>query len=243
MKSFAAGELGILVTNDRKIYERALAFGHYERNNEKNIIECDELKQYYNVAIGGIKGRANQVCTALARVQLKYYDERCREIRKAMNYFWDLLEGVKGLHAIRVDESTGSNMGGWYCPHGLYRPEELGGLSSKRFALAMRAEGVDACFEGGNYCLHTHALFHNFDRFASGAPTRVAFSDRDARIDDEKCRPSEAIQCVQVPWFKHYEPEWIEAYANAFKKVIDNYELLLEKDSDTQGGRWHGTTN
>lgn len=244
MKSFAAGELGMIVTNERTLYERALAFGHYERNNKKNIIECEDLKNYYNIAIGGIKGRANQVCTALARVQLKYYDQRCEEIRKAMNYFWDLLEGVKGLHAIRVDESTGSNMAGWYCPHGLYIPEELGGLSSKRFAEAVRAEGFSKCYEGGNYCLHTHKLFKEFDRFGNGKPTRIAFSDRDLLVEDEKCRPSELIQCVQIPWFKHYEPEWIEKYANAFKKVINNYEALLEGDStQSSGGRWHGTTN
>ncbi|MBE6596111.1 MAG: DegT/DnrJ/EryC1/StrS family aminotransferase [Ruminococcaceae bacterium] len=244
MKSFAAGELGILVTNDRKIYERALAFGHYERNNSKHIIECEDLKQYSNIALGGMKGRANQVCTAFARVQLKYYDERCREIRKAMNYFWDLLEGVKGLHAIRVDESTGSNMAGWYSPHGLYKPEELGGLSSKRFCEAVRAEGVKKCYEGGNYCLHTHPYFKTFDRYGSGAPTRIAFSDRDVRLDDDPCRPSELIECVQVPWFKHYEPKIIEKYADAFKKVIDNYESLLEGDeSKAVGGRWYGTTN
>lgn len=38
-KVFAAGEMGMLVTDDRKLYERALAFGHYERNNEKFIRE------------------------------------------------------------------------------------------------------------------------------------------------------------------------------------------------------------
>ena len=243
-KSFSAGELGMLVTNERKYYERAIAFGHYERNNAKYITECEDLKPYYNIAIGGIKGRANQMCTALARVQLKYYDERCAEIRKAMNYFWDLLDDVKGIRAIRVDESTGSNMAGWYSPHGLYIPEELGGLSSKRFCLAMRAEGVEKCHEGGNYCLHTHPYFTSFDRFGNGAPTRIAFSDRDARDDDSKCAPSEKVQCIQVPWFKHFDKEWIEAYANAFKKVINNYELLLEDDdSNASGGRWHGTTN
>ena len=30
-KSFAIGEAGMLSTNDREIYERAIAFGHYER--------------------------------------------------------------------------------------------------------------------------------------------------------------------------------------------------------------------
>ncbi len=242
-KSFAAGELGVIVTDDKNIYERALAFGHYERNNAK-YITSEELAPYSNIAIGGIKGRANQVSTALARVQLKYYDERCKEIRRAMNYFWDLMADVKGIKAIRVDESTGSNMAGWYSPHGLYVPEELGGLSSKRFCKAMRAEGVKACHEGGNFCLHTHPYFKDYDRFGNGKPTRIAFTDRDPRIDDDACRRSELIQCIQVPWFKHFEPEIIEKYVAAFRKVSENYELLLKEDTDgAAGGRWYGTTN
>ncbi len=47
-----------------------------------------------------------------------------------------------------------------------------------------------------------------------------------------------------MPWFKHYEPEWIEMYAAAVRKVIENHEQLLEDDHDKkQGGRWHGTAN
>ena len=56
-KSFAAGELGMLVTDDRICYERAMAFGHYERNNDKNIIESEDLKDYLHIALGGMKGR------------------------------------------------------------------------------------------------------------------------------------------------------------------------------------------
>ena len=195
------------------------------------------------IALGGMKGRANQLCSALGRVQLKYYDERCAEIRRAMNYFWDQLEQIPGLQAIRVDESTGSNMAGWYCPHGIYHPEELGGLSAKRFCEAIRAEGVDSCCEGGNYCLHTHAFFKDFDLFNAGKPTRIAFNDRDVRIEDEKCRPSEEIQCFQIPWFKHFDKEWIDQYVAAFRKVASCYAELLEADSKKQGGRWFGTTN
>ncbi|MBR6762201.1 MAG: aminotransferase class V-fold PLP-dependent enzyme, partial [Clostridia bacterium] len=73
-KSLACGELGVLVTSDRKIYERAMAFGHYERNNENYIKESEDLKDYFHIALGGVKGRANQVCTAIARNQLKHYD-------------------------------------------------------------------------------------------------------------------------------------------------------------------------
>lgn len=56
-----------------------MAFGHYERNNDHYITQSEDLKPYYHIALGGAKGRANQVCSALARVQLKYYDERCAE--------------------------------------------------------------------------------------------------------------------------------------------------------------------
>ena len=47
-----------------------------------------------------------------------------------------------------------------------------------------------------------------------------------------------------MPWFKHLDKEWIEKYAGVFKKVIENYEQLLEGDLDkTQGGHWHGNEN
>ncbi|MBQ9085129.1 MAG: aminotransferase class I/II-fold pyridoxal phosphate-dependent enzyme [Clostridia bacterium] len=243
-KSFAAGELGVLVTDQRRLYERAMAYAHYERNNPSYITESEELWGYSNIALGGCKGRANQLCTAMARVQLKYYDERCLEIRRAMNYFWDLLEGVPGIRAIRVDESTGSNMAGWYAPHGTYHPEELGGLSVKRFCEAVRAEGFDKCWDGGNYCLHTHRLFHDYNLYGTEAPSRIAFAGRDVREDDALCAPSLDRLCFQVPWFKHFDKEWIEKYAYAFRKVAENYRELLPGDTERDvGGRWFGTDN
>jgi len=243
-KSFAAGELGILVTDNVKYYERAMAFAHYERNNERYITESEDLKEYFNIPLGGVKGRANQLCSALARVQLKYYDERCAEIRRAMNYFWDLLEGVPGIRAIRVDESTGSNMAGWYSPHGAYIPSELEGLSVKRFCEAVSAETGRKCSEGGNYCLHTHNLFKTFDLFNLGKPTRIAFNEYDVREDDKYLKPSEEKYCFTIPWFKHMDKEWIELYAKAYRKVAENYKQLLEDDKDSaQGGRWFGTEN
>ena len=246
-KSFAAGELGILVTNNREVYERAMAFGHYERNNSNYIKETDNLKDYFHIALGGAKGRANQVCSAIARVQLKYYDQRCAEIRKAMNYFWDQLEGLPGIYPIRVDESTGSNMAGWYSAQGGYRAEELGGLSVSRFCEAIRAEGYAGCWSGGNFCLHNHPFFKTFDLRNEGQPSRIVFNDHDVREEDNLCAPSEAINCYNVPWFKHFDKEWIDKYVAIFRKVVENYEQLLDNASDTPdedvGGRWYGTEN
>ena len=229
-KSFAAGELGMLVTNNTKFYERALAYGHHERFHEKYINESDDLRRYYRIAMGGVKGRANQLCSALARVQLKYYDQRCAEVRKAMNYFWDLLEGLPGIRPIRVDESTGSNMAGFYAAQGLYLPEELHGLSVNRFCEAVRAENDGQCGPGGNACLHTHNFFKDF-----------AVNPID---EDPSLKASEAIQCFSIPRFSYFDKEWIEAYAAGFRKVIENHEQLLDGDTNTpQESRWIGTGN
>ena len=243
-KSFAAGELGIFVTDDRRMYERGLAYGHYDKNNENYIIESEDLKPYYHIPLGAVKGRANQLCTALARVQLKYYDERIREVRRAMNYFCDLIADVPGIRVCRANEAEGSDNAGCYGMQAVYHPEELSGLSVKKFAQAIRAEGYDKCWEGGNHPLHKHMYFKTFDFFNEGKPTRTANNDRDLLAEDEKCAPSEEIGCMTIPRFSYFDKEWIEKYAEIFRKVAENYEQLLETDEKAkQGGRWYGQEN
>jgi len=239
-KSLASGEGGILVTDDREIYDRALAFGHYARFSPE-AVETDYLKPLAGLPMGAYKYRMHQLSSALGRVQLKYYDERCREIRKAMNYFWDLLEGVPGLKAHRPPKDSGSNMGGWYAAHGLYRPEELEGLSVTRFCEAVRAEGGIAT-PGCNKPLHLHPLLNDVDIYGHGKPTRIAHSDRDVRQRKGSLPVSEKIDSLTyaIPWFKKYYPEIIEEHAKAFRKVAENYKALLDGDpgNPESAGGW-----
>lgn len=238
-KSLAIGEGGMMTANDQEIYDRAIAFGHYERYTPD--IPTESLKAYAGIPLGGFKHRMHQLSSAVGRVQLRHYDQRCVEIRKAMNYFWDLLEGVPGLRAHRVDESEGSNMAGWYGNHGLYRSEELGGLSVTRFCEAVRAEGYVECSPGCNRPLHLHPVFNDADIYGDGKPTRIAHSNRDMRQAPDSLPVSQRIghEVYFIPWFKHFRPEYIEEYANAFRKVAENAEELRKDDSgdsDNLGG-------
>jgi len=240
-KSFAIGEGGILVTNDRDIYERAIAFGHYERFNAGILSE--ELKSCAGLPLGGYKHRMHQVSSAIGRVQLKYYKQRIAEIDKAMSYFWDQLEGLPGIRAHRPAKSSGSSMGGWYSCRGFYESEELGGLSITRFCEALRAEGVTGCIPGCNLPLHLHPIFHRADIYGHGKPTRIAHTQRDVRQGTGSLPVTEAVNArvFAIPWFKHYETSIIDEYVLAFRKVIGNYEQLLERDSgnNTTIGNWH----
>ena len=239
LKSFSCGELGILVTDSREAYERSLAYAQYERNNPGYVTETESLLPYACIPLGGMKGRANQICTAIGLVRLRTYDEKIAEIRRAMNYFLDLMEGTPGFHPIRVDESTGSTMGGWYNPVALYATEELGGLPIKTYIEAVEEETGYHGWSGGNYPLHTHRLFQDYDLYHAGKPTRILFADRDVRDLDYALKASEDIPCLGIPWFKLYRPELIEMYANGYKKVSAHYRELLGENGGEIGGMWY----
>lgn len=229
-KSFAVGEAGMLVTNDRSIYERSIAYGHYERtgvasrfNEADNQIRDEGLGRFAGVPIGGYKHRMNQMCSAVGLVQLKYYPSRIAEIQEAMNYFWDLLEGVPGVHPHRPPSASGSTMGGWYFARGLYRQEELGNLSIEKFCKAVQAEGYGDCRPGANFPLHLHPVFHDADLFGLGKPTVVAFGQRDVRQGPGTLPVAERIDDIAlgVPWFKKADKKAIQPYAEAFRKVAE----------------------
>ncbi len=241
-KSLAIGEAGMLTTDDREIYERALAFGHYERYGPNADLQTAYLRESAGLPLGGYKYRMHQMSAAVGRVQLRHYDARMAEIQRAMNYFWDRLEGVPGIRAHRPPKGSGTTMGGWYAARGLYVPEELGGLSVTRFAQAVRAEGAP-CNPGVNAALHLHPLFNTVDVYGHGRPTRLANAARDVRQPPGSLPVSEGIgaRTFSIPWFKRYRPEQIDEYVEAFRKVAEGYRELLPDDPGNPPhlGGWH----
>lgn len=243
-KSLAVGEAGMLVTDKEGIYERSIAWGHYDRFD--GSLRSEELRPFAKLPMGGHKYRMHQMSSAVGRVQLRHYDERSLEIRRAMNYFWDLLEGVRGIRPHRPPEGSDSTMGGWYAAHGLFRPDEVGGLSVTRFAEAVRAEG-SACNPGANRPLHLHPLFNTADVYGHGKPTRIAHSPRDLRQPAGSLPVTEAVssRTFSIPWFKHYRPQVIKEHANAFRKAAEGFKELLANDpgNPPKLGDWHFFTH
>jgi len=234
-KSFAIGEGGMLVTNKREIWERCIAYGHYERTRATNVwdngepnITLPELQPFRGIPLGGYKHRMNQTCSAMGRVQLKYYPERIKEIDRAMNYFADLIEDSPGIKVRRPMKDSGSTMGGWYGAQGAYSSDELGGLSCSRFCEAVRAEG-SVCTAGANKPLHTHEIFHSADIFNMGKPTMISFGQRDVRQGSGSLPNTENVPTTtfKIPWFRRYHKDIIEEHAAAYMKVAKNYNELL----------------
>lgn len=231
-KSLPIGEGGILLTDDRQIYEKALLYSHYARHGE---ITLPQFKRFAGIPSGGFKHRMHQVSAAFGLIQLDLFPQQMAQIDRAMNRFCDLLEGVPGIRPIRPKPGSGTTKGGWYYPHFHYIREELGGLSLSRFAEAIRAEG-SVCNPGCNKPLHHHPLFTEMDVYGHGKPTRIAHLDPSARIESyvQSLPVAENIprRVFEVPWFKHDRRDIVAEHANAYKKVVAGYEALLPGDRD-----------
>jgi len=240
-KSLAVGEAGMLVTDELALYERAMSLGHYEHFGES--ITSPDLRPFIGLPLGGYKYRMHQMSSAVGRVQLRHYDERIAEIDKAMNYFWDRLEGTPGLIPHRPPKGSGSTMGGWYAAHGIYEPEALGGLSASRYCEAVRAEGAEVASPGCNRPLHLHALFNECDVYGHGKPTRNAHSDRDLRQRPGSLPVTERMpgRIIWIPWFKHFRPKVIDEYVEAYRKAALAFRDLLpgDKGDPPDVGGWH----
>ena len=224
-KSLAIGEGGIYITNDQEIFERGLAFAHYSRHGELTI---PALVKNKNLPLGGFKYRMHQLSSAVGRGQLKHYKMRMNEIQRAMNYFWDRLEGCPGIRAHRPPKGSRSTMGGWYAARGLYRAGEIGGLPIEKFCDAVNAEGASTG-PGANFALNTHPLFSSVDVYGDGRPTRVAFTRRKLRQPKGTMPVAEGVPrtAFRIPWFKHYRARLIAQHAKAFRKVCENADKLL----------------
>ena len=234
-KAFAIGEAGLMTTNNRKLYERCIAFGHYERTGAPsnfNAVDAQvtdpELKKFAGIPLGGYKHRMNQWCAAMAKVQLKHYPERIVEIEKAMTYFCDLLDKIPGLKTHRPTKGSGLTKGGWYLPICHYNPEESKGVSVKKFCEAVCAEGIIAK-SGINAPLHLHKVFHEADLFNMGKPTMISFGQRDVRQGPGSLPVAEESSNKNfiIPRFVIFDKTEIEKTAAAFKKVADNIDELI----------------
>ena len=224
-KSLVAGEAGMLMTRDRTLWERAVAWGHYERHTQ---LTDPSLVPYQGLPMGGVKHRLNQLASGLGRSQLKRYHRHMQVTQEAMNHFWDLLDGCPGLHAHRPSKESGSTMGGWYAAKGLYRRDELKGLPIGTFCEAVCAEGSSSS-PGANAPLHTHPLLNDCDIYGHGRPTRLAYADGDVRQRPGSLPVVESIGeiALSVPHFVQMRKEIIEEHAAAFRKVAEHADELV----------------
>jgi len=156
-KPMAAGEGGIVATNDRELYERALIYCHLHRTGALEEL-TNPVYQRLELQLLGWKWRAHPLALAIARVSFKSLPER---ISKFIASREELLAGIAGLPGIEpahnYPKSKGAELYGGL--RFLYEPEALGGLPATRLCEALNAEGVPMRAKAFTHVEHLRTLY------------------------------------------------------------------------------------
>ena len=232
-KAFAIGEAGIVLTHHRDLFERCVAFGHYERtgvasnfNTAAQYITDPALQVFSGLPIGGVNHRMNQTCAAMGLIQLKRYPEQMAEMTRAVNYIADRIDEIPGIHTYRPEPGSGTTMGGWYTPKAAYDASKMKGVPAGKFQQACIAEGLTIAWV--NKPLHLHSFFHELDFFHQGKPTAVAFGQRDVRQGPGSLPVAESIheKVIGLPNVKRLNRPLLDQIVNVYYKVAENLDEL-----------------
>ena len=156
-KPVAAGEGGIIATNDRELYERCLIYGHLHRPGAVDELTNPAYKQL-SAQLLGWKWRAYPLAVAIARVSLKSLPDRLERFAANRD---ELAEGIRDVAGFELahnyPKSKASELYGGL--RFLYDPNAFGGVTASRFCEALRAEGVPLSEAGFRSPEHLRTLF------------------------------------------------------------------------------------
>lgn len=217
-KTLSGGEGGFLLTNSEEIYYRALMLGHYNKRCRQEIPSEHYLHQFAVTGMG-LKLRIHPLAAAIANQQLTHLDEILAQRRQMLEVFKSELEGLSCICFPTICPEVEPS---WYALVLQYQPQDNGNLSRDKFYQALQAEGCSELDIPNSTCpLNYHPLFQQpqtlFPEYKSMV-TNVSFPNADLFYQ----------KALKLPvWHETKDIKLVKLYAQAFKKVINNYQELL----------------
>ncbi|NSW89119.1 MAG: DegT/DnrJ/EryC1/StrS family aminotransferase [Firmicutes bacterium] len=222
-KTLAAGEGGVLVTNNHEYYERAVALGHYERVS--GLPEDSEYRKYTTSL--GFKHRVHPLGIAIVNTELKYLDEKNAIRSENARY---LEEGIKDIECIIPQRTYPGGVRQHSYHYARYDETKLEGVSLMTFLKALKAEGVVVGAIGYGR-LHEAPLFLEKTPYGKGCPGRcphvkVEYPTEKVSLPNTEYLREHAF--MMAPRFEKPCRELLNQYIEAYHKVVRNVDELKE---------------
>lgn len=221
-KNLTGGEGGILVCDDRVIYERAMSMGTHPQRLVAEL-ELPEFREKIDSL--AFNFRMHSMAAALANTQLKYLEgwteARNRNAR-------DLYDRVRDLPYLQLPPGLlETDRHAYYNIPFKYRPGVIP-LSRNEFVKALNAEGAGADVYV-RVPIHLRPRLQNHDYFGRGYPWAIAGEPVVYREGDCPVAEAMAHTHFQVNG-NYYEdlPQRISQLAEAFHKVGENAAALRD---------------
>lgn len=221
-KAVDGGEAGVAVTDDPRLFDRMLVFGHFGRVARGQAAATFDMG---DMSLGH-KFRPHQCAMHLAHASLGRLSKLNRRCTRAWQTLCEQIEDVPGIRAPEI--LPGALRGGYLSFVLVYEGAEQGGLSREDFVKAVRKEGAPLSvdrYSSVNYTygmLHKAPLFTTLDRSALGGvccdPTRPfseIVKDVSLPVSEKLCQ-----QLVSLPRLDTASQRYVAACGRAIRKVL-----------------------
>jgi dTDP-4-amino-4,6-dideoxygalactose transaminase len=225
-KNLAAGEGGLLTTDDEEIYERAARlwqFGEIRKPDGTRDMNAHGMGWMYRTA--GLPA-------AFARAQLKKLDHYTEVFQENARFLSSALAEIPGVEPPAEPEGYEHV---YYNYAVRFQPQQLGlEMAAKTFrekvSAALNAEGVTVS-QWWNIALPDMVLFQNKDGYGKGCPwacphtrSEVSYENLDLPETRRWLKEYALVRHLHAP----NDLEVIKAYVAAFEKVFDNLDAVLD---------------
>lgn len=218
-KIITGGEGGILITNEKDIYERAVLLGHYNKRCKKEI-DINNPIYKYAVTGKGMKLRAHPLAIRIAYEQFKDLDKINKQKQKYAKLFIKHLNNIKGLEVLVPQEGA---INSWYAMIIKYDSKHMNNVSRDRFVEALIEEGaVEVDIPNSTCPASLLELFKYPDLLFGNYSNKINYTENDFRNSINFYN-----NIIKIPIWQDREDEGIiYKYIRAFKKVANNTEEL-----------------
>ncbi|MEX2230591.1 MAG: DegT/DnrJ/EryC1/StrS family aminotransferase [Cyclobacteriaceae bacterium] len=206
-KNLTAGEGGIIVTDDEKLYELM--------NSLRNVgrIMGGQWYEHHNL---GCNYRITQFQAALLSQQLRRLDQQTRTRDENGRFLTSLLAPVKGIKPLT--RGHGETLHTYHLYIFRYDKSHFNGLPKKDFAQMLAAEGVPA-FMGYPEPLYKQPVFQQKNFMCYAIPDHVDYSEVHCPVTEHACY-EEGIWILQHAMLGTQED--MKDFARAIQKIQEH---------------------
>ncbi len=225
-KILPAGEGGILVTDNKEYFDRATAYGHYERCAK---LGADSEYSRYMLTGFGYKHRINPLAAAIADANLERLDKYNAIRNENARYFEKLLQDID---FVKFQEEVDGAEKVYAYHYAEYLPEKFGNLKLATLLLALAKEGV-VCGSCGYGRLHISPLYSKEGPFANAFPFNTKAYDERFKLGEMPVTLKLANSTfMAAPRFETATKKDVEQYAEAYHKIAKHLDELLKYEKD-----------
>jgi len=218
-KIVTGGEGGVLTTNNKKYFERALLLGHYNKRCRQEINKKSSLYQFAITGMG-LKYRAHPLAIVIAKEHLLRLDKWLEIKRK---FSQRIIKRLMRYDAIILPEVNSSIKPSWYAFAFQYN-ETKAGVPIELFYEALRVEGLVEVDRPSSTCpLNLLPLFQKPQEiFPIYKKYKFSYKKNDFPRAENFYK-----SLIKIPiWVKNKDWTVMKSYVDGLEKVLNNINEL-----------------